>query len=414
MNTFAAVDDTYLAERVSAAVKRLVYVAPGVGLPVADAFISAMGKEHLSVTIILDADEEACRVGYGDADALERLHSAASRAQVPLRRQAGLRLGLLVADDELVIWAPAARSVEAERADDQPNAIILRGPVIETVEMAVGAESSPIPPELAEIGLDALRPEEVKRTVTSLRSNPPEPFDLARKTRVFSSRFQFVEFEVRGAEWTERRMKLSSLLLNADLPEELQDILDTQVRPFQRTTDQAFKVPHLVRGRHAYEENGEKMMEPATQADIVRHWADIRGRYLVHLKGFGWLIRRENLSKFQAEVEAYEETLKAWVDAFRASITATESHLIQSIVGTIEARMARGPHREQKPPLDLKSEVARGLQRLRVVEPKVRIVIKNVSWESTRDGEFMNALQAALPEDERKGWFEEFTAARER
>ena len=373
-----------------------------------------MNRERLSVTVILDADEEACRVGYGDAEALERLHDAASLAQVPVRRQPGLRLGLLVADDELVIWAPAARSVEAERTEDQPNAIVLGGAAVAIVETAVGADSSDMLPGVAEIGRDALLPADVKKTAAALRSNPPEPFDLARKTRVFSSRFQFIETEVRGAEWTERKMKLSSLLLNADLPDELQDILDTQVRPFQRTSDQAFKVPHLVRGRRAYEENGDVMLEPATQADIARHWTDIRDRYLVHLKGFGWLIRRENLPKFQAEVAAYEETLKAWVNAFRTSVAATESDLIQSITSTIEGRMA---HRSQRPknwPVDLKAEVARGLQRLRVLEPGVRIVIKNVSWESTRDEEFRLALAAALPEDERKGWFEEFTAARER
>ena len=53
------------------------------------------------------------------------------------------------------------------------------------------------------------------------------------------------------------------------------------------------------------------------------------------------------------------------------------------------------------------------MERMRVADPVVRIVLKNVSWESSRDAEFTNALRQAFPEDELVGWIEEFTAAKE-
>jgi hypothetical protein len=44
----------------------------------------------------------------------------------------------------------------------------------------------------------------------------------------------------------------------------------------------------------------------------------------------------------------------------------------------------------------------------------VRIVFKDVAWESSRDDEFLAALEAALPAEELKGWFEEFAVVRQR
>ena len=49
---------------------------------------------------------------------------------------------------------------------------------------------------------------------------------------MFSTTFQFVETELQGAEWTMGRIKVSSLLLNSDLPDSLPDVLETQIRPY--------------------------------------------------------------------------------------------------------------------------------------------------------------------------------------
>jgi len=82
-----------------------------------------------------------------------------------------------------------------------------------------------------EIGCEPFTPEQVAKTVAALKENPPAPFDLSVKTRVFSTKFQFVEFELRGAAWTTREIKVSSLLLNPDVPEELQELFETLTTP---------------------------------------------------------------------------------------------------------------------------------------------------------------------------------------
>lgn len=414
METIRAVDDEFLKKSIDGARSRVVYVAPGLGKAVAEALIGVISRGRLSVTVVLDSDEDAYRIGYGEPEALALLHAAVKSTGFPLRRQAGLRIGLLVCDEELVIWAPTARSVESERTQEQPNAIVLTGSAVQNVVAAAGTGDSEALANHAEIGRELLPPRELQDMIESLTANPPAPFDLAQKTRVFSTRLQFVEFEVQGAEWTGRRIKLSSLLLNADLPQELQDILDTQVRPFQGASKLAFEVPHLVNGKPAFEHDGKRMMVSETQAGITSAWSGIRDRYLHQLKGFGWLIRRDRLGQFRSEVEAYEEILVAWVSAFRDHVEKDEDQLVKAIVESIKGRLERSSRRGQLKDVDLKTEVERGLRRLRVIEPRVRIVLKNVSWESSRDEEFMSALRQAVPKEDLAGWFEEFTAARQR
>lgn len=412
--TFVAVDDERLAEAIHAAKQRLIFAAPGLGKLAGRALADAIARLSGQVTIILDADAEACRIGYGDPEALQALHDAANRQQLPLRRQAGLRIGVLVADDEVLIWSPIARSVEAEREQEQPNGLVFGRSVTEVCASAMGADGTSTLPQDAEIGAEPLRAADLQKTLDDLQRNPPAPFDLARRTRVFSSRFQFVDSEIRGAQWLERKINLSNVLLNADLPEALRDMLDTQIRPYQEKDEPSFKVPHLVKGIRAFDERAQRILVPATQSQVHKYWTEIRDCYLTHLPGFGWLIKRDDLDKFREAATAYEETLRAWVEAFRKHVSGKEDVLVDQIVAAIQARVSRSDQKASLNKLDLKAEVRKGLARMRVIEPRVRIVLKNVAWESTRDAEFQKVLEQALSPKDREGWFEEFTAARER
>jgi hypothetical protein len=413
-HTFVAVDDERLAEAISGARKRLVFAAPGLGKLAGRALADSIARLSGQVTIILDADAEACRIGYGDLEALQALHDAASQQQLPLRRQAGLRIGVLIADDAVLIWSPIARSVEAEREQKQPNGLVLGGSATEVCSAAMGADGTSTLPRDAEIGAVPLKVTDLKKTLDELQRNPPAPFDLARRTRVFSSRFQFVEFELRGAQWAERKINLSSVLLNADLPEALRDVLDTQIRPYQEKDEPSFEVPLLVKGIRVFDGQAKRILVAATQTEVLKYWTEIRDCYLRHLPGFGWLIKRDNLNAFREASAAFEETLRAWVDAFRKHVAGKEDVLVNQIVAAIQGRVSRSDQKERLKELDLKAEVRKGLARMRVIEPHVRIVLKNVAWESTRDAEFQKALEQALPAQDREGWFEEFTAARER
>jgi hypothetical protein len=413
---FFAVTDESLACMIRNATRRVVFVAPAPGKATAGALLAVASRENgaPAVDIILDADAETCRIGYGDSQALALLQDRMADFQPPMRRQRGVRIGLLIVDEQLVIWSPTPKAVEADREPDQPNGIVLSASAVDEVEAAVVVDPRQPGSPQPEIGKEPLAEEDLAKTVAELEHNPPVPFDLARRTRVFASRFQFVETELRGAEWTQRRVKVSSILLNADLPESLQDVLETHVRPFQSKADLALDVPLIIRGERAFKSDGTRILGPLKQSDVLKSWNDIQDRYLWQVKGFGWLIRSDRLNSFQAEAEAYEETLRAWVTAFREHVALDEDALVNDITAAVKGRVGRRPTRNDVDESDLKARIAQGLERIRVIEPKVKIVIKNVSWESTRDAEFEEALRTAVPAPELDGWFQEFTAAKQR
>ena len=77
-------------------------------------------------------------------------------------------------------------------------------------------------------------------------------------------------------------------------------------------------------------------------------------------------------------------------------------------------RADRPTAKEKLKDINVEATVREGIQRLRITEPSVKLVFKEISWESTRDTEFTEALRKALPAEALKGWFEVFNAARQR
>jgi hypothetical protein len=273
MKTFIAVNDDVLSQRIMAATLRVVFVAPAVSKEISAALGTCFNRAHnVSITVILDPNEEAYRLGYGDREGLEQLQKLAKDNHIGLRAQHGLRIGLLVVDGDVLVWCPTPAAVEGTRAEDEPNGLEFSAgshesrssSIVEVIRNAIGSDDSDVPLQRAEVGQRAFTPEEISKTIEVLKQNPPAPFDLARKTRVFSSKFQFVEPELRGAAWTTREIRLSSLLLNPDVPDDLQDLFETKVRPFSTQADIAVDVPTIVQGQIAYTSTGEQIISPMT------------------------------------------------------------------------------------------------------------------------------------------------------
>lgn len=77
---------------------------------VAAALGQCFGKaDEVSITIIADPDEEGYRLGYGDLAGLEELQQMAATHHIGLRCQPGLRIGLLLVDQNVLVWSPRQR-----------------------------------------------------------------------------------------------------------------------------------------------------------------------------------------------------------------------------------------------------------------------------------------------------------------
>jgi hypothetical protein len=321
-----------------------------------------------------------------------------------------LRVCLLMADEQVLIWTPTPLMFEAPPGQNQPNGIVLGPSTLEKLPAAVGlvaAVAGDGPP----IGKQPMQAEEVKVVMEAIKAVPPAPFDLSRLARVFSSKFQFIETTLKGAELTKREMRLDSLILNSDAPEELRPLLHTTIQPFSTDADKTVDVPVLINGETAYRANGQPHMKPTKQADIHAYWNDLTGRYIVNMPGFGKIIRQVDKAKFEAELDSFQTVLKAWVTGFKKLVEGNQEERVKRVASLIESRMRNLPDKEKLQPDDVIRLVKKGLDTLRVIDPSVKVIYKNFTVESTRDQEFVDALKKVVPKGELKGWYEIFDAA---
>jgi hypothetical protein len=137
---FTVASDAALIELIRKAKSRLAVISPALTKQVADALVARFGEQdRLYLTVVLDADPEVYRLGYGDPEALEIIRTASVEAQFPLREQQGVRIGVVISDETTMIFAPVSRNIEAgSTTEEKPNAVLLRGPATERLAQATG------------------------------------------------------------------------------------------------------------------------------------------------------------------------------------------------------------------------------------------------------------------------------------
>ena len=226
--TFTTATDDSLIALIEGAKDRIAVIAPGLTTPVAKALAARMNEmPTLSLTVILDADAEVYRMGYGDPEALEIIREASQNQMFDLREQPGVRIGVVISDDRTMVYAPVSRNVEAgSTTEEKPNAIMLDGRVTEKLAEATGATEGEI-----EVGVTGMEPERVTQMEADLKASPPHPFDLTRKLTVFMTEVQFIELRVPNATFSSRKIKL---------PPSFQKFED---EVFRRDIDSSLKIP---------------------------------------------------------------------------------------------------------------------------------------------------------------------------
>lgn len=89
-------------------------MAPGVSEKVPDALGGRFSQEDkLRIEVVLDADPEVYRLGFGTVSGITKLKSHAQTHMFGLRHQPGIRIGILIADDKTLIYAPTPLLIEA-------------------------------------------------------------------------------------------------------------------------------------------------------------------------------------------------------------------------------------------------------------------------------------------------------------
>lgn len=148
-----------LIELIGSAQQRIVFVAPGVTEEVADALGNRFAqKDKLLIEVILDADPEVYRLGFGTMGGITKLKFHADANHFPLRHQPGIRIGILISDDKTLFYAPTPQLIEAgSTSSEKPNAVLLNGETAASIAKAAGAGPDALPLS-GEIGKRSLTP----------------------------------------------------------------------------------------------------------------------------------------------------------------------------------------------------------------------------------------------------------------
>jgi len=99
------------------------------------------------------------------------------------------------------------------------------------------------------------------------------------------------------------------------------------------------------------------------------------------------------------------------VDGFAELVKVDHEKRVTKVVDLIEKRMKQSSSKKKLDRGQIADLVRKGLDNLRVIEPSVKVVYKNITVESTRDKEFLDVLGKSLPKADLDGWYEIFNAA---
>lgn len=430
---FVCMDEALIAQTVRDAQSRVVLCIPGFGDVVGAAVIEAHQRLPAGqLLIVVDGTDKAARLGYGHFDAVFQV----LQAGVPMRLEQGLRLGVLVADEQGWCFATPPLLVDAtmEQAT-APNALALNPSQIQPTLSALGyvpptpkvepphaaakkpevadkaenatsteAPTSAETDDLRTIGrvvatIEALQPVQEK-----LRINPPQAFDVARKVQVFNSLVDFVEIEMTGTQLAHQKVSLPSKLLS---------VADDATRK-RLTTSFSLISPQA---------------KIADKSKELRQVLDaIRKKYTHSVAPYGVVALRTDreplrqaIERVAAQVKAYSEEIKKELGK---EIDKSRKQLVENFL----------PALVKKPPKDLEFELVYGGTDKPIKEQvrdwindqldkcfpavdsllrdmEVRLVIKSVTYEMLKEPKFQKLVRDAYPNVDWNKPFEEFSAA---
>ena len=390
-----SLSDQDLMALISCTRRRLVVISPGLSSNIARAIAEKWAElGGNAVQIVLDADPEICRLGFGELDSIKILRDTANQIGTEVRHQAGLRIGVVITDETTVIFSPTPLLLESNVSEStRSNAIRIDTPLAppecssREVEKSLGFESKPLTENL------------VRNAEKDLGSNPPVKFDLARKVRVFNAMFEFVEFELRGHRISRKRVPIPSDLMGL-----------ANDRKTQRLLHSSFQLIDEEAGI-----SGDRL-DRLKQRIVARH--------LVNFPGYGTVILRTNKERFKRAVRRLEQFIVCFRQRLENELqSAIESNRDALIKGLLPSVLAAPPDRWLKflgsPPREadvrnlLTAELSNAFKTASEIvgDISLKVVFRGVTFESLNDPAFMRVARKAIPHLE--VLHEEYDAARQ-
>lgn len=396
--TFTVATDAAVISMIESAKRRLVVIAPALSLAVATALAARFDDlERLDLRVILDADAEVYRLGFGEREALDVIRDAASRNLLDLRVQPGVRIGVVISDEDTMVFAPISKNIEAgSDTAEKPNAIVLRGTSADSIVVAAGAQPGDNNPS-GEIGNAALDPAKVAAMQNDLERNPPARFDITRRLQVFSSRVVYVEFEISGFSLSRKQVPL---------PDDFSTVNDANL---QAQISSRLRAPMAAVGAVEVVVGDGKDAKTALVDDawLRKERKRIEDLYTFQIDNFGRVILREDRKDFDAAVKSFLKVVERYHEKVRAGLDAHRSAFRESFVAEFLPKwketppdyMTRWGNRPDDDGLrtELENRANEVFETMLAFEPPaVRLVEKNVSPTNVEDLRFLSRLRTIM------------------
>ncbi len=236
---FTALSSKKMANIITNSTKRIAVVAPGIQDEVADALIAIADRRGVAnIDLVIDFSEDVFRLGYGSINAINKLKEYG----FDIRNHSGLRIGLLICDDNAWTFSPVALYIETEKdEDDLPNAVELtqyeasrllltvsesaRKEIIQTSQDSNLVEDAK--KTTVEISVFPVNEKSLKEVNQNLREVPPVAFNVARQVRVFEPYLQYVEIELRGCSIQRHKIQLPKSIIGLANNRDIENRLST-------------------------------------------------------------------------------------------------------------------------------------------------------------------------------------------
>lgn len=382
-HSMAIANDDTLGRLINTATRRVVLVAPGVSRNLAEVLVKRwgdLGPEAVSVT--LDVDPEVCRLGLGEIEAARLLRDTAQKLGTTLNRCDGVRIGVLVADDQTLIYSPTPLLVstppKSDTASPRPNAILVGPPPADlSRDLGIGPEGN----KEKVVGLDPVPLSTLTAVETEMKTNPPLPFDLTRKMMVYTSNLQFVELRLVGCMLQRRTIVIPS------------DIIGLADEKTQRLLESKFRLVDEKEG--------------GMWGDNLRRLKDfIVDRYLVHLPTFGQVVRMSEKSRLETAVKALtrkvererKQKLKEVQTAIDKRVEVLKAALLPGVLKSPPKRWKTTDEEALELLLTMELRKLAGSAADLLDEAKVELRFKGVTYDTLQDPDFINLVKTAMPD----------------
>ena len=396
--TYTVATDDAIIGMIRSARRRLVVIAPALSGVVANALAARFNDlADVDIRVIIDADAEVYRLGFGEREALQVIHDAASRSLLDLREQPGVRIGVIISDDDTMVFAPVPKTIEAgSGTEEKTNAIILQGAPSDSLARAAGAERSDDSPA-GEIGNAALDPQKVGAMHADLERNPPANFDITRRLNVFTSRVVYVEFEIKNFTLGRKGVPLPD-----DFKTATTKAIQAQISSRLRTPLVEIGAVEVLVG-----DGKNATIEKIDDKWLQKERKRIEDLYTFQIENFGRVILREHRQQFDDAVNAFKMLVKRYHDKVEKALVAHRKTFCENFVTEFLPKWKAAPpdymtrlwDRTDENSIREELEVRANKvfdKMLSFDPPSVRVVEKNISPKNVEDPLFTDRLRTIM------------------